>query len=115
LNAGIGEVFVIEGFDFEGAAQFEVADGAVGPDQEGVVFYRVGIAGLADNCAVFDGPESRVTVPAGEIFAVEDGSEGSFATERNSNEQVGVGGVREQSEGASDRCSKSELAQPFQG
>ena len=78
LDSGIGETFGIEGLDFEGAAEFEIADGIVGPDQESVVFDGVLLAGLANDCAVLDRPKIGVAIPAGEVFAVEDGSEAFF-------------------------------------
>ncbi len=53
----------------------EVFGLAVLPDEEGVALGGILGGGLAADDAVGDGPESRVAVPAGEVFAVEDGFE----------------------------------------
>jgi hypothetical protein len=54
---------------FEG--EFEIADLAVFPDEEGIVFERLVRGGPAGDGAVLDRPKIGVAVPAGEIFAVE--------------------------------------------
>ena len=57
---------VVDEFHFEG--ELEIFCGQVA-QQEGVVLEAFG---AADDLAVFDGPELLITVPAGEVFAVEE-------------------------------------------
>src|ERR1035437_4647461 len=56
LDAGVGKTVTVTRREFEGAAQLEVARGAVSPDQERVSLGWVLGGGLAGDGAVFDGP-----------------------------------------------------------
>ena len=81
LDAGVALL------DAVGKAQLEVSDVAAFPDEERVVV-DLGVritAGDADDGAVAHGPELGITIPAGEILAVEQALEARFE----------VGGVRD--------------------
>ena len=74
LNAGVALL------DPVGEAQLKVSDFAALPDEESVVIdlgVRVA-AGDAGDGAVLDGPELGVSIPAGEILAVEQALEARF-------------------------------------
>ena len=66
LDSGVAVV------DAELYLEDEVLKFSAAPDAEGVSISRVFLGCLAANCAVPDGPESRVAVPADEVLAVED-------------------------------------------
>ena len=66
LDSGVSVV------DAEFYLEDEVLRFSASPDAEGVSVCRVFLGCLAANCAVPDGPESRVAVPAGQVLAVED-------------------------------------------
>ena len=66
LNAGIAAD------DLEFQAEFEVIHGAVPPNQERVSLRGILGRGFAGDRAILDGPEFRISIPAGKIFPVED-------------------------------------------
>ena len=63
-------------------AQFNIPHLATTPDEEGVVRQRLRSAASADDDAILDLPQLRVTVPTREIFAIEQRSQAVLGKDR---------------------------------
>ena len=70
--------------------EHEVGDVATLPDKKRVAFCRLVLRSLPKDRAVFNGPELRLTGPAGEVFPIEEGLEflstGGSTENRNQHE-----------------------------
>lgn len=72
LDAAIGVFFVITWVHFVFQSEGKIGGFAAFPDDEGVMWDGIFWGGFCGDCAVNNGPEFRITFPAGEVFAVEE-------------------------------------------
>lgn len=67
--------------------QFEVFDLPAAPDEKLIVVQLLRSGRVADDLAIFDLPQLRIAIPAGEVFAVEDGFKTVLGKSRGQQEQ----------------------------
>ena len=87
LAAAILDAAVVVADDADGGAQLEVIHFAAAPDEEAVVCHGFGRGIGAGDEPVFDLPEFRVAIPAGEVAAVEERGEGVVSGESGCGEE----------------------------